>query len=171
MGRKEISDIVLEFQTPDYTISYTIDDIFSKRENLRLADITQDDIKEVKPAFFKIEDSFYTELGVAKPDHPTPGSLGWDCILNNGEKCSFQIISYYDFNLKKDHCNGLPHWNVGGRIIDRHGKVHLVRELKGIKHTIEKDYPWTKWTMKPGPEGKRQSVKIRRPKKSLNSKE
>jgi hypothetical protein len=120
---------------------------------------------EVRPAFFKIDDRWYDEMGVARPEHPTPGSFGFECLTKNGSTCSFQVITYFDFNVEKNHGGGAIHWNNGGRIIDQTGNAHLVRELKGIQHQLSGDYQWIKWTIKPGPDGKAASVKIHRPAK------
>lgn len=167
MTRKKPKSVMLVFETPDYEVTYDVERITSKRENIMMAGIRTEEIAEIRPAFFKIDAQWYTELGVAKPYHPTPGSLGFNCLTYSGEVCSFQLIPYYDFNPEQDHCNGLRHWNNGGRIIDRYGEAHLVRELKGIPHTIKRDYAWVKWTMIPGPDGKPKSMKVHRPRKPL----
>lgn len=165
--KKKPKPLILKLETPDFKIRFDVTKIITKAENLKLAGIKTADIAGIRPAFFKISDSWYTELNVAKPYHPTPGSLGFECLTNSGDTCSFQLIPYYDFNPKQDHCKGIRHWNNGGRIVDASGKAHLVRELKGVMHTIKKDYPWIKWTMLPGPDGKPKSVEIHRPKKPV----
>jgi len=163
--RDKPNNIILELKTPQYKIQYDLGEIIFHKENLRLAGIKKEEIVDVRPAFFKIDDHWYSELGVAIPEHPTSGSLGFECLTKRGGTCSFQVITYFDFNVEKDHSDGVIHWNNGGRIIDQSGNAHLVRELKGIQHKISGNYPWIKWSMIPGPEGKPASVTIHRPTK------
>jgi hypothetical protein len=55
--------------------------------------------------------SLYTELGVASPYHPLIGSGSASIEFRDGTYTRICDVFYQDFNQKRTHYDGLPHWN------------------------------------------------------------
>jgi hypothetical protein len=108
-------------------------------ENLEELGIKREDIIRIEP-FFEVPGVLYTEPGVASETHPTGGSIGVWIYTKDSNRTSIQDIIYYDFNVRKTHYNGLPHWNHERRFINKEGKEKRLKN--DIEWHIIKDSDW-----------------------------
>jgi len=104
--------------------------------NLKKVKVKPEDIKKIEP-FFEVPGVLYTEPGVALGTHPCGGSIGLWIYTHDDHRASIQDIIYYDPNICKSHCDGLPHWNHERRFIDVEGKED--RTGKNIEYHIIND--------------------------------
>ncbi|MCD6504233.1 hypothetical protein J7K52_02515 [Candidatus Bathyarchaeota archaeon] len=117
--RVAIVDMEVYFETDSYRGSWDVTKpIISKLK------IRQTDIEKIEPAYFAISNSPYEEENVARCTHPCEGSIGFYVYTNDGNKYLTEEIFYYDYNLKKSHYNGLPHWNHEVRL-----NGHLLKDV------------------------------------------
>jgi hypothetical protein len=103
----------IRFETDSKKGSWTIPTI-SVLESLKLS---PKDVVDVTMAYYAMSNYPYEEVNVARCSHPCEGSIGF-FINTKDSRYLVEDIFYYDYNLKKNHYNGLPHWNHERRLSD-----------------------------------------------------
>ena len=114
-------------------------DLISLVENYSVdLDLNMERVIDMRPSFVDVPGYVYGEYGIAKPHHPTGGSIDVYITLNDMRFADLQIILYHDRNPMKTHYDGVPHWNQEIRLIDTSGQEKLIRgnKIRGIKHVI-----------------------------------
>lgn len=129
-------EITIKFSNSKRAQIHTVSWELLTDENLRKIEIRRGDIKKIEQ-FFEVPGVLYTEPRVASKTHPCGGSVGVWIYTKDGNRTSVQDILYYDPNIFKTHCDGLPHWNHERRFIDRKGRVETIK--KGIEHHVIED--------------------------------
>lgn len=75
-------------------------------------------VVDVTLAYSALSNYPYEEVNVARCSHPCEGSIGF--YINTDDKRQYLVeeIFYYDYNLRQNHFEGLPHWNHETRLND-----------------------------------------------------
>ena len=125
----------ISFKTNSFSGSYDIlTPVLSK---LKIKPV---DIQKVELDYFVISNYPYEEKNVAYCSHPCEGSIGFNIYTNDGNRYLTEEIFFYDYNLKRNHCNGLPHWNhearINGQPFPKSVEYHTIPDSPDIQFTV-----------------------------------
>lgn len=101
------------------------------------------DVVNVSLAYIALSNYPYEEVNVARCSHPCEGSIGVYIDTTDGQRYLSEDIFYYDFNLKKNHYEGLPHWNHERRLSD--GTQTFTQEKDSVEFHGIPDSPSITW--------------------------
>jgi hypothetical protein len=112
---------------------------YQKDERTRMYCVNQNEVQKIS-YWCKLGSLPLVEKPIASSSHPTFGSLGMDFVTSDSSTISCQMIIYYDFNPRRSHYNGEPHYNVENRIcindscwIEKPKEHHCIRSCDYLK--------------------------------------
>ena len=85
---------------------------------LRSFKLSQKDVLDVRLAYYALSNYPYEEVNVARCSHPCEGSIGFYIDTKDRHRYLTEEIFFYDYNLRQNHFQGLPHWNHERRLND-----------------------------------------------------
>jgi type IV secretory pathway VirB9-like protein len=85
----------------------------------------------------------YEEFNVARCSHPCEGSIGFYVDTQDGHSYLTEETFFYDYNLRQNHFQGLPHWNHERRFDD--GNRIWNQRPERVEHHAIPDSPSITW--------------------------
>jgi hypothetical protein len=105
-----------------------------QEDQLRVFDLDKTQLSNIRMNF-DVPGYFYEEFGEATNNHPCAGSACMVFDDQYGRLCSIDVIGYYDYNLKRNHAGGKPHFNTEIRYMRNGVQINRCNKFEG--HIIE----------------------------------
>jgi len=106
---------------------------------LRSFKLDQKDVLGVRLAYYALSNYPYEEVNIARCSHPCEGSIGFYIDTRDSHQYLSEEIFFYDYNLKRNHFDRLPHWNHERRLND--GKRTWKQDSKYVENHGIPDSP------------------------------